>query len=124
MARPARTLLKVRSGARLAITLVALLAFALQTLVLQTHIHGTPLTAGVSLSVEKGQQPDKFAPSDDPANCPICQEMLHAGAFVAPGAATLQLTTLVAVIDFVFVEIFATTQTYAHGWKSRAPPIS
>jgi hypothetical protein len=115
-------LLKVRNGARLAITLVALLAFALQTLVLQTHIHGVPLagTVGVSLAVEKGQQP--APPANDPANCPICQEMLHAGAFVAPGAATLQIATLASVIDFLFVEIFATAQTRSHGWKSRAPP--
>ena len=125
-ARSPRTLLKVRNRARLAITLVALLAFVLQTLVLQTHIHGVPLTgtAGVTLAVEKGQQPDKLPPAGDPANCPICQEMLHAGVFVAPGAATLQIATLASVIDFVFVEIFATTQTYAHGWKSRAPPLA
>ena len=122
-ARSPRTVPKIRNGARLAITLVALLAFALQTLVLQTHIHGVPLagTAGVTLSVEKGQQP--APPVNDPANCPICQEMLHAGAFVAPGAATLQIATLASVIDFVFVEIFATAQTRSHGWKSRAPPI-
>ena len=124
-ARSPRTLLKVRNGARLAITLVALLAFALQTLVLQTHIHGAPLvgTAGVTLAVEKGQSPDKLPPANDPANCPICQELLHAGAFVAPTAATFQVATIATVIDFVFAQIFATTQTYAHGWKSRAPPI-
>ena len=89
-------------------------------------LHGVAFagTAGVTLAVEKNQQPDKLPPANDPANCPICQEMLHAGVFVAPGAAALQLATLVAVIDFVFVEIFATTQTYAHGWKSRAPPIA
>ena len=123
-ARSPRTLLKVRNGARLAITLVALLAFALQTIVLQTHIHGVPLagTAGVTLAVEKGQQP--APPANDPANCPICQEMLHAGVFVAPGAATLQIATIATIIDFVFVEIFATTQIYAHGWKSRAPPLA
>lgn len=125
VARSPRTLLKVRNGARLAITLVALLAFALQTLVLQTHIHGVPLggTAGVTLAVEKGQQPDKLPPANDPANCPICQEMLHAGAFVAPGVATLHIATLASVIDFVFAQIFAATQTRSHGWKSRAPPI-
>ena len=125
-ARSPLTLPRVRNGARLAITLVALLAFALQTLVLQTHIHGTPLagTAGVTLAVEKGQQPDKLPPANDPANCPICQELLHAGAFVAPTAVAFQVATIATVIDFVFAQIFATTQTYAHGWKSRAPPLA
>ena len=80
---------------------------------------GTP---GVTLAVEKGQSPDKLPPANDPANCPICQELLHAGAFVAPTAVTFQVATIATVIDFVFAQIFATTQTYAHGWKSRAPP--
>lgn len=128
MTTPARTLVKTRTGAaRLAITCVALFAFVLQTLVLQTHIHGAPLaaaTGGLSLAVEKGQQPDKFPPANDPANCPICQEVLHAGAFVAPSAVAIQVATLATVIAFVFVEILATTQTYAHGWKSRAPPLA
>ena len=113
---------------RLAITFAVLLAFVLQTLVLQTHIHGTARvdSAAASHVLEKGvgQQPDKFPPADDPANCPICQEMLHAGAFVAPAAATLQLATIVSVIDFVFVEIFAATKPQTHGWKSRAPPLA
>ena len=111
---------------RLVITFATLLAFILQTLVLQTHIHGTARIDSTAASqvLEKGvgQQPDKFPPADDPANCPICQELLHAGAFVAPTAATLQLATLVAVIDLVFVEIFAATKPQTHGWKSRAPP--
>ncbi len=123
----ARTSVQTRKGAaRLAITVVALLAFALQTLVLQTHIHGAPIAAaaGVSLAVEKGQQPDKFPPASDPANCPICQEVLHAGAFVAPSAAALPVATLATVIEFVFVRNVAATPSASHGWNSRAPPFA
>ena len=134
MARPLRALSEVWSREprgntrRLAISFVTLVAFVVQILLVQTHIHGTARFGVTSVpatiaKIDGKERSDKFPPANDPANCPICQEMLHAGAFVAPGAATLQITTLASVIDFVFVEIFATAQTRSHGWKSRAPPI-
>ena len=134
MARPARTLPRVGGRApkgdakRLAVTLVALLAFVLQTFVVQTHIHGVAQVAAAPLGVEQsaghGTQPDKFPPGDDPANCPICQELLHAGSFVTPTAAALLVSTVATTIAIVFVELAAVTQTYPHGWSSRGPPLA
>lgn len=133
MARPARALPGVwgrapRGGAkRLAVTLLALFAFVLQTFVVQTHIHGSAKIGAAPFAERiagQGQQPDKFPPADDPANCQICQELLHAGSFVTPMAAALLVSSVVTDIAVVVVEIEAITQTYAHGWTSRGPPLS
>jgi len=119
-----------RDALRLAISVVTLLAFIFQTFVVQTHIHGTALVAapGASLtvtkSVEQGQTPDKLPPADDPANCPICQELLHAGAFVTPTLAALLVSTVVTVVHMVVAEIATTQIVTSHGWKSRAPPTA
>ena len=115
---------------RLAITFLALLAFTFQTLVVQTHIHGAARVGAASTQLaldgtaSHDQSPDKFPPSDDPANCPICQELLHAGAFVTPTAAALQISTVVMSVDIVVVEIAAIERTFSHSWKSRAPPLA
>lgn len=130
MARPAGTSPRAWRRAprgdakRLAITFVTLLAFVLQTLLVQTHIHGAAPTGVTSVGIEKNAQPDKLPPAGDPANCPICQELLHAGSFVAPVAAALAASSVATNVEVMFVEILAVTQTYAHGWKSRAPPLA
>ena len=108
-----------------------MLAFGFQSYVTQTHIHlapnsfasfadlgaGTPAAEGTSK-----QQPDKFPPGDDPANCPICQEILHSGQFVTPSAAALLLPTLAVSTIAIVVDITKAAQTASHNWRSRAPP--
>ena len=136
MARPARTISRVwdrapqSDRARLAITLFALLAFTLQSYVTQTHIHGITRDsiAAATLAVDKNpaekQQPNKFPPGDDPANCPICQQILHSGSYVPPSAATLLLPTVAASITPIVIDIKTIAQASSHSWKSRAPPIA
>ena len=116
--------------ARLAITLFALLAFTLQTYVTQTHIHGATRinSAAATLAFDKNaahkQQPDKFPPGSDPANCPLCQEILHYGTYVTPAAASLLLPSFTVSVASIVIDIAAITQAYSHSWKSRAPPLA
>src|ERR1700744_5698395 len=93
MARPAATIMSATRPllSRLAM-LFMLVAFAVQGLAVQTHIHGDPLTAfdhvtHVSAPVTPASQ-DPY----DPAKCPLCQELSHAGVYVTP-----------AVSDFLII---------------------
>jgi hypothetical protein len=117
-------------GARLAITFFVLLAFTLQTYVIQTHVHGmarvgiAPATLALDKSAAQGQRPDKFPTGNDPANCPICQEILHTGYFVTPAAAVLPLPAVAVSIAPTVIDILTAVAAHSHSWKSRAPPIA
>ena len=104
------------------VKLFALLAFLLQGLVVQTHIHGVPLT--VADHILKASAPSQPAPNDpyDPANCPLCQEILHAGVFVAPAPVLLAIPSGVVTFapDFLIATLIG--QTSYPSWQSRAPP--
>jgi hypothetical protein len=115
---------------RLAVTLFALVAFAFQGFVTQTHIH-TGLVPGVSdfehsspAKIASGsQKPHSGVPANqDPANCPICQQVAHAGQFVTPAAVSaLAPTTIVSTIAIVLDAAIVATPA-SHPWHSRAPP--
>ena len=103
------------------VTLFALLVFALQGYLIQTHIHGLPMTAQrtVHLSTPAGPAPvDPY----DPASCPLCQEILHAGVFVTPVIASLplQLDWIVFLTATVLPD--PVTVRRSQSWQSRAPP--
>jgi hypothetical protein len=116
------------AGWRQALVLVALVAFALQGYVVQTHIHFTPaeiakLSTGThAVKFGSGEHHDKFPANDDPANCPICQEILHNGQFVTPAAQVLlppaQAVSTIAIVDTALPFVLA----FSHSWRGRAPP--
>ena len=100
---------------------VATLAFAFQSYVVQTHIHFAPETAIAGAHGANGHH-DKYPANDDPANCPICQEILHSGQFITPAVQfvlppSLAVSTI-AVVDQALPHIF----TPSHSWRGRAPP--
>ena len=69
-------------GARGWVTVLVLLAFVLQSLVIQTHIH--QLVQPVAASSVPAPAPLK---SQNPIDqCRLCQELVHAGTFVTPSA--------------------------------------
>ena len=109
------------SGWRLVVIYAAMLAFALQSYVLQTHIHFAPATAIADTHGANGHH-DKYPANDDPANCPICQEILHTGQFITPAAQFLLPPSLavstIAVVDQALPHILAPS----HSWRGRAPP--
>jgi hypothetical protein len=109
---------------RLLVTAFALLTFALQSYVTQTHIHLAPgsFASYSELGAAKKQLPDKFPAQDDPANCPICQEILHSGQFVTPTAAATLLPSLSVSIIAIVIHIVVAPEATSHTWQSRGPP--
>ena len=109
---------------RLAIVLLTLMAFGLQSYITQTHIHLAPDSFASAAGVANGKHslPDKFPANGDPANCPICQEIAHTGQFVTPSAAVLLLPGVAVSIIAIVTDIPSTAQTASHAWRSRAPP--
>ena len=115
--------------------LVTLLAFSVQTYLTQTHIHMAsegrgalaleqPIASPVKALTQSPAVPkDKYPANEDPANCPLCQELIHAGQFVTPAAAAILLPSLsVSVIEIVAVATpFGRAVT--HIWHGRAPPL-
>ncbi len=132
--RPAR-----KSSVRLTLTWLIVVAFTWQSFLAQTHIHisyslGTaPILdlARVNASVSdnpstnepSGVPRDKYPVNGDPANCPICQEIMHTGQLVVPAAALLVLPSAVAFGFPVFIETATHFRAPSHIWQGRAPPI-
>jgi hypothetical protein len=124
------------SGWRHLLPMLMLVAFALQSYVTQTHIHfaGHVVTGGFTfpddgakigkaLGASQNQDDhDKYPPGDDPANCPICQEILYAGHYVAP-AAVAALLPILAVRTITRVDIeLPYVFSLSHIWQVRGPP--
>lgn len=118
-AKAARYRATTLSGWRLAVLYAAMLAFALQSYVFQTHIHFLPQAA---VAGTQGGHHDKFPANDDPANCPLCQEILHSGHFITPAAQFL-LPPTVAVSTILLVDkALPHVLAPSHSWRGRAPP--
>ena len=129
LARP--TLARRASWARHIVVLFTFVAIAIQSFVVQTHIHRAGEQSIISfLSFDQatkaaptGKRPvDKFPDSDDPSNCPICQEFHASGAFVAPTAAVLALPFYIHLSLIVFREPTVAIRVLSHSWQDRAPP--
>jgi len=119
--------LRVRrsSPARRFTVFIAVLAFALQSYVTQTHVHGDAQGISEVIKITTSQVLGQHkAPANRAADCPLCQAVVHAGVFVASGALTLYLP-FVWVKTVALVTITrASSHATAHDWQSRAPPRS
>jgi hypothetical protein len=120
---------------------LALLALAVQSFVVQTHIH-IPQTTGRAQTVSivalahsilandvgssaQSAQPaprDRFPITEDPTNCPLCQEVAHSGQFVASAAALASVPVTATVRFIVFAEVAPYVFAASHTWRGRAPP--
>jgi hypothetical protein len=99
------------------VTWLALLAFLLQGLVAQTHVH-TSADAALSVPAHHNNQPAPKAPAD----CPACQIQAAASAVVMPHA-VITFLPLGWVENIALVLTAAAATPRAHqGWQSRAPP--
>ena len=89
-------------GARQLFTALALLIFTVQSYVLQTHVHPpaamTSAAMGGTRAPASWRKPAKANPLDDPATCPLCQDLALVGHYTTPGAILLlaPFTDLVA----------------------------
>jgi hypothetical protein len=109
-------------GWRLAAVMLALVTFAVQSYVTQTHIHYDMLgPAGITTAAPvapAGKLPFK----ETPANCPICQEIAMAGHYVTPGAVALVLPAQSVSIVPIEIAVDLIVEAVSHDWHGRAPP--
>jgi hypothetical protein len=100
------------------VTVLALLAFFLQSLVVQTHIH--PLVQPVAASSLPAPAPLK---SQNPIDqCRLCQELVHAGTFVTPSASFAVASLALTAAVFTVLPSALVSLATAFAWQSRAPP--
>ena len=112
-----------------------LVAFALQGYITQTHIHfgAHAVTAGFVVQDENGARAsaekatgashDQGTRNDqDPDNCPICQEILYAGHYVAPAIVPILLPSLPVSTIAVAADILPRIAAPSHNWQGRGPP--
>lgn len=100
--------------------LFLLVAFTVQGFAVQIHIHGEPTLAHIT-QVSTPPQPASQDPYD-PANCPLCQEMLHAGIYIAPAVADFTVILNAAALAPAFALLPHAATERQHSWQSRAPP--
>jgi ABC-type phosphate/phosphonate transport system permease subunit len=104
------------------VTVLALLAFFLQSLVVQTHIH-QPQNLAVKSAVAKASHLPALPKTPDPIDqCRFCQELVHAGVFVTPALTTVTTSLIFVTAVFAAPLAFAGASARAFAWQSRAPP--
>jgi hypothetical protein len=104
------------------VSVFALLAFFLQSLVVQTHIH-QQLPLSLAKAATQGTSAPTPAKNQDPIDqCRLCQELAHVGHFVTPSA--LATFANLAFIVAIFAALPAPPDRFstAFAWNSRAPP--
>jgi hypothetical protein len=102
--------------------LFALVAFFLQSLAVQTHIHPAeqPVVAKIVAAHHPAPAPLK---SQDPIDqCRLCQELVHAGAFVTPSTTAVAASQAFVLAAFVVLPPATAGPATAFAWQSRAPP--
>jgi len=110
------------AAARKWVAIVSLLAFFLQSLAIQTHIHAASPQPVVKVAAEQAPVPAPLKSQDPIDQCRLCQELIHAGSFVTPSAAvTLASLNFVAAVFAASVAPVYRSAT-AFAWQSRAPP--
>jgi hypothetical protein len=103
---------------------VVALAFAMQSYIAQTHIHAESQGSGGIAKIFSTQlaAQSKTPLNDKRVDCPLCQAVTHAGAFVTPTTLILHLPLIwsegVGLVDAAQ----AAADAAAHDWQSRAPP--
>lgn len=107
-----------------AVVVATLLAFLGQAFVTQTHLHIASNQRSAARASLSGDPTDlKNGPtSPDLPICPICQEIAHAGAYLAPTPTAFAAPAPVTGWHLVLPAPALTPRQDSHGWRSRAPP--
>jgi len=125
----------------LLVGLFGLLAVALQSFVVQTHIHvqqpafrtqavsfitlaASSIVGAEYASGQTGLPADNYPVNRDPANCPLCKELTHSGQYVSSASVLATLPFPVTVNFVVFREIAPSLFAASHTWRGRAPPLA
>jgi len=110
------------SASRRFITLFALLAFFLQGLALQSHLHQSFPAPSAITAVNDLPAPAKKSDPSDQNHCRLCHEVTQAGVFVAPVASAFAANPNFIAAVFVALPLLADAFAPAFAWQSRAPP--
>ena len=103
-------------------TWVFLIAFALQSYVAQTHIHGL-IQDGAGIAKALGERSHgKLSDENGATDCPFCQAVLHAGAFYTPVSPSVLPPAIWAELARPLVATIVAGTRVAPHWQSRAPP--
>jgi hypothetical protein len=106
------------------IVFLAIFAFALQTYMVQTHIHpdGQGTAALARTAAAAGSAHHKAPLDNSPLTCPFCQSFTLAGAVLLPVMLLLHLP----LVWVESVPLAFTARAFgalpAHDWQTRAPP--
>jgi|688.fasta_scaffold58358_2 hypothetical protein len=111
-----------QSAPRRFITLFALLAFFLQGLALQGHLHQSFPAPSAITAVSDLPAPAKKTDPSDQSHCRLCHELGQAGAFVAPTASALPAHLNFVAAIFIALPLLSDAFAPAFAWQSRAPP--
>ena len=108
------------------IAALALLFFTIANFVAQTHVHlyptGTRTASEHSFSFDRNPPPGKTDPFDNPATCPICQDIALAGHFTTAAVIAVLPPALVVLPTLDAITIPDRIATISHIWRGRAPP--
>jgi hypothetical protein len=108
--------------------MLALVVFALTNFTVQTHVHLLPAAAApntvsaAGVRLERIPAPQKTNPFDNPATCPLCQDMVFAGHFTTPAVIPVLPPALIALPATIAVAMPAYITAVSHIWRGRAPP--
>jgi hypothetical protein len=104
------------------------LAFALQSYAVQTHIHEqldlpAIAKANSNISIDGAHAKKPAAPSkrDAPDDCPLCQ-LLYGGQYVAPDTFVFFLPLVSARTIETELAALPHYDAVSHSWRGRAPP--
>jgi hypothetical protein len=99
-----------------------LLVLVVQGYATQTHLHGLFPDSAISTS-DHSPGHTKYPLNDDPARCPVCQQIAHASQFVAPAWLTPFLLVLaISTIEIADVAL-PRFNAVSHSWRGRGPPL-
>lgn len=113
---------------RCSLVLLALLALAIQSLVIQPHIHAQLSDAALaSIAIDGPDDSDHGAPAHNPidpdqSDCPLCQSAHQGGHYLKPNAAVFALDLSVNYRTIDLAQATARPQRASHSWQGRAPP--
>ena len=123
------------ASSRPALTLFVVLAFLFQSLLTQTHVHlltdhdsgfAVALGGNSDLAKSSSQERDhnKLPSKDAPDNCPLCQQILIAGAFLSPSTVAVALPTQLSFVPPTALVSPGSFRAVSHSWYGRGPPIA
>ena len=117
---------------------LAFVALAIQSLVVQTHIHREAggFAPSIALAAAAGDTGSISTPADSKSNplrdpfeaggssstCTLCQAFAHSGLFVQNAAVLAYVPAWISIHFIVVSDLPPSLLAVSHSWQGRAPP--